>query len=95
MYFSENPSLNICRQRKGELESWLSRLTNPLQQFIKSGSFPDAPQDEAEAMVEFDVRIVSISTDIDLVQPTFHAPWTVDLGNKAFPLQSVENELLK
>jgi hypothetical protein len=53
MYFLENPSLNICRQRKSELENWLSTLTNPLQQLIESGNVPESPKDQAEAIVSF------------------------------------------
>lgn len=50
MYFSEQPSLNICRKYKGELEKWMSSLPNPLQQYIQSGEVPISPRDQAEAI---------------------------------------------
>jgi len=53
MYFSEQPSLNICRQYKSELEKWMSSLPNPLQQHIQSGKVPTFPKDQAEAIVSF------------------------------------------
>jgi hypothetical protein len=91
MYFSENPSLNICRQRKSELENWISTLKTPLHQHIKSGNVPESPTDEAEAIVSFEAEILRYLSDNVLVQFAFHAPWVVDIGYKAIFIKSVEN----
>jgi hypothetical protein len=53
MYFSEQPSLNICRQRKSELERWSSSLSMPFQQQVESGNIPQSPKDQSEAIVSF------------------------------------------
>ncbi|EPE33131.1 Nucleotide-binding protein [Glarea lozoyensis ATCC 20868] len=50
MYFSGQPSLNICHQYKGELQNWLSSLLAPLQQYIESGDITDSPKDQAEVI---------------------------------------------
>ncbi|CZR68177.1 uncharacterized protein PAC_18076 [Phialocephala subalpina] len=50
MYFSEQSSLNICRQYKIELENWMSSLPNPLQQYIQSGEVPNSSKDQAESI---------------------------------------------
>ncbi|PVH68294.1 hypothetical protein DL98DRAFT_522845 [Cadophora sp. DSE1049] len=54
MYFSEQPSLNTCRQYKTELEKWKSSLPNPLQQYMKSGEVPKFPKDQTESIVSFE-----------------------------------------
>ncbi|KAH8598368.1 hypothetical protein B0O99DRAFT_614968 [Bisporella sp. PMI_857] len=50
MYFSEKPSLNICRQYKSELEKWMSSLPSPLQQYVQSGEVLTSSRDQAEAI---------------------------------------------
>ncbi|PMD34572.1 hypothetical protein L207DRAFT_516736 [Hyaloscypha variabilis F] len=49
MYFSEQSSLNVCRQYKTELEKWVFGLPHPLQQHIQSGEIPNFPKDMAES----------------------------------------------
>lgn len=51
MYFSEQPSLNICRQYKTELEKWVASLPSHVQQYIQSGEVPKSPKDQAESIV--------------------------------------------
>jgi hypothetical protein len=63
MYFSEQPSLNICRQYKSELERWMSSLPNSLQQCIQSGEVPKSPKDQAEAIVSFEAESLRRSSN--------------------------------
>lgn len=91
MYFSEQPSLNTCRQYKTELEKWTSSLPNPLQQFIQSGEFPRSPKDQAESIVSFEAGSLRDSSDMVLVQFTLHAPRGVDVSHKAILIEGVEH----
>ena len=95
MYFSEQPSLNICRQHKSELEKWMSRLPNPLQQCIQSGEVPKSPKDQAEAIVSFEAESFRRSSNTILVQFTFHVPRGVDVGHTAILIEGIENEYVK
>jgi hypothetical protein len=81
MYFSEQSSLNICRQYKIELENWMSRLPNPLQQYLQSGEVPKSPKDQAESTVGFEAESLRNSSNKILVQFTFHAPRGVDASH--------------
>jgi hypothetical protein len=67
MYFSEQPSLNICRQYKSDLERWMLSLPNPLQQCIQSGDVPKSPKDQAEAIVSFEAESLRHSSNTILV----------------------------
>lgn len=91
MYFSEQPSLNTCRQYKTELEKWKSNLPNPLQQYIQSGEVPKFPKDQTESIVSFEEGRLRDSSNTVLVQFTFHAPRGVDVGNKTILIEGVEN----
>jgi hypothetical protein len=91
MYFSEQPSLNTCRQYKTELKKWTSSLPNPLQQYIQSGEVPKFPKDQAESIVSFEAGGLRDSSDTVLVQFTFHAPRGVDVSHKAILIEGVEN----
>jgi hypothetical protein len=95
MYFSEQPSLNICRQHKSELENWMSSLPNPLRQYIQLGEVPNSPRDQAEATVSFEAESVRHLSNTISVQFTFYAPRGVDVGHKAFLVEGVENEDVK
>ena len=91
MYFSEQSSLNICRQYKIELEKWMSSLPSPLQQCIQSGEVPKSPKDQAESIVSFEVESLRNSSNTVLVQSTFHVPRSVDVSHKAILIEGVEN----
>ncbi|RDL32394.1 Uncharacterized protein BP5553_08850 [Venustampulla echinocandica] len=91
MYFSEQPSLNTCRQYKTELKKWTSSLPNPLQQYIQSGEFPKFPKDQAESTVSFEAGGLGDSSDTVLVEFIFHAPRGVDVSHKAILIEGVEN----
>ena len=91
MYFSEQPSLNVCRQYKIELENWMSSLPNPLQQYIQSGEVPKSSKDQTESIVRFEAESLGNSSNTILVQFTFHAPRGVDVGHKAVLIEGVEN----
>lgn len=95
MYFSEQPSLNTCRQYKSELQKWMSSLPNPLQQYIQSGEAPISPKDQAEAIVSFETESLRHSSNTILVQFTLHAPRGMDVGHKAILSEGVENEDVK
>lgn len=91
MYFSEQSSLNICRQYKTELEKWTSSLPNPVQQYIQSGEVPKSPKDQAESIVSFEAESLGDSSNTVLVQFAFYAPRGVDVSHKAILIKGVEN----
>lgn len=91
MYFSEQPSLNTCRQYKTELEKWTSSLPNPVQQYIQSGEVPKSPKDQAESIVSFEAESLGHQYNRVLVQFTIYVPRGVDVGHKAIRVESVEN----
>jgi hypothetical protein len=95
MYFSEQSSLNICRQYKIELEKWIASLPSPLQQYVQSGEAPKFPKDQAESIVSFEVENFKNSSNIILVQFTLHVPRGVDTSHKAILIEGVENEDVK
>ena len=92
MYFSKQPSLDICRQYKTELEKWTSSLPNPVQQYIKSGEVPKSPTDLAESIVSFEAESLGDSSNTVSVQFTFYAPRGVDASHKAILIKGVEND---
>ena len=56
MYFSEQSSLNVCRQYKMDLEKWMSSLPDPIQQYVQSGEIPKFPKDQAESIVSLETE---------------------------------------
>lgn len=66
MYFSEQPSLNICRQYKTELEKWTSSLPNPVQQYIQLDEVPKSPKDQAGSIVSFEAESLGDSFNTSL-----------------------------
>ncbi|KAG0646363.1 oxidoreductase [Hyphodiscus hymeniophilus] len=67
MYFADQPSINICRQRKGDLEQWMSALPDGLQQFVQSGNVPEFPRDQAEAI--FNLHFMHLGAWILVTRP--------------------------
>lgn len=67
MYFLPDPSLNICRQRKSELENWMYTLSIPLQQHIESGNVPESPKDQSEAI--FNLHFMHLGAWILVTRP--------------------------
>jgi hypothetical protein len=70
MYFSGQPSLNICHQYKYELENWISSLPMGLLQYVETGDILNSPKDQAEVIVS--AEIDSSTFSLTAVQFNLH-----------------------
>ncbi|KAH6706423.1 hypothetical protein BKA61DRAFT_138675 [Leptodontidium sp. MPI-SDFR-AT-0119] len=87
MYFSEQPSLNTCRQYKTELEEWKSNLPNPLQQYIQSGEVPKFSKDQTEST--FNLHFMHLGAWILVTRPFLLRVLKMEtLGNFGGPIVS-------
>ncbi|KAH8809412.1 hypothetical protein F5884DRAFT_403520 [Xylogone sp. PMI_703] len=67
MYFTDDFRLNVCRQYKTELSTWLASLPEPLRQPIDSGVFLNAAKEQSETI--FNLHFMLIGAWMLLTRP--------------------------
>ncbi|RFU32961.1 hypothetical protein B7463_g3382, partial [Scytalidium lignicola] len=67
MYFTEDFRLNVCRQYKSELSTWLARLPEPLRQPVDSGVILNVAIEQSETI--FNLHFMLIGAWMLLTRP--------------------------